>query len=82
MNELGIDERNELNILMTADDLFGGHAILNQTVVRWDIKSQIILFYQARERGLTLNCGFSLINAAFLTKYQAYQAELEQGTIM
>ena len=34
MNELGIDERDELNILMTADDLFGGHATLNQTVVR------------------------------------------------
>ena len=34
MNELGIDERNELNLLMTADDLFGGHAMLNQTVVR------------------------------------------------
>ena len=79
MNELGIDERNELNILMTADDLFGGHATLNQTVVRWDIKSQLIWFYQ--EKGLTLTCGFSLINAAFLAKYETYQAELEQGTI-
>ena len=36
MDVLGIDERRELNLLMNADDMFGGHTLLNQTLVRWD----------------------------------------------
>ena len=35
MNKLGIDERNELQLLMNPDDMFGGHALLNQTLVRY-----------------------------------------------